>query len=70
MNAPDRLLTSREAADYLGCSERHVFANPKIPRVRLPGRGTRPLLRFRLSALDAYILAHTVEPVKAKRRAS
>lgn len=68
--ADNRLLTTRQAAEYLGVSERHIFANPRIPRVRLPGMGSRTMLRFRVADLDEYVSAHRVEPVVRTKRSA
>lgn len=59
----DRLLTAAEAARYLGYAEgtvRNYAAEGKIPSVKLPA------LRFRRSALDAWIEERDAE-VRAQR---
>ena len=58
--SPSSLVTSAEAADRLGCSERMVrklVQTRQVPFVRV-GR----LVRFRPEDLDRYIEAHTVTP--------
>lgn len=56
-NLPDRLITAEEAALYLGYSEgtvRNKASAGEIPFTKLPSGA----LRFRISALDAWIAAH------------
>ena len=56
--SPSSLVTSIEAADRLGCSERMVrklVQTRQVPFVRV-GR----LVRFRPEDLDRYVEAHTV----------
>lgn len=60
----DRLLTAREAAHYLGYSEGHVrnlSSEGAIPSVKLPSGA----LRFRRSALDAWMVERGPEQTKA-----
>ena len=55
---PRQLLTAAEAADWLGCSERHFESvlRPHIPEVDLarPGAG-RPMPRFDVDDLAAFV---------------
>ena len=56
------LLDKTAAAAYLGTTERHVqrlWAERRIPAVKI-GRK----VRFRVSDLDSWIAAHTVEAVE------
>lgn len=56
----DPLFTAKEAAEYLGVSERWIkaqLAEGAIPRTKL-----RKLNRFRKSDLDVWIAEHTTKP--------
>jgi hypothetical protein len=56
--APRKLLTPREAAAYLGCSEAHFEAQlrPHVPVVDLSRPGaSRPMPRFDVADLDEFI---------------
>jgi hypothetical protein len=52
---PDRLMTQRESAAYLDVSVSYLRAS-SCPKLLLPGTGPRgkPLVRYRLSDLDAW----------------
>ena len=62
-----RLLTSQEVADRLGVSERWVrdHATRRFPRIRAVKLG--PLLRFRLSDVEDFLIENST-PVPSKRR--
>lgn len=55
---PDPLLTIEEAADYLRTTER--WMRRSIDENRIPRTKVGRLVRFRQSALDAYLDANTV----------
>ena len=55
------LLTTAQAAAYLGISERHLQDRADIPRLDVgPPRGARPLWRYRLSDLEAFAARRVV----------
>jgi predicted DNA-binding transcriptional regulator AlpA len=72
---PDRLLNSREVAEWLGVSLDWVQAhatrrNPRIPAVLLgAGCHGRQMLRFRREDVEKFILDHMGEPSSLRRRA-
>ena len=60
--APCRLLTDKEAADYIGASRSYVralVANGKLPRVELPATngsdGRARMLRIDIRDLDRFV---------------
>lgn len=59
----DRLIAQREAAAYLGVSVSYLRAS-SCPKLLLPGTGPRgkPLVRYRLSDLDAWSGAYRRAP--------
>lgn len=74
--SPERLLNSREVAEWLGVSLDWVQAHargkksPRIPAVLLgTGRHGRQMLRFRREDVEKFILDHMGEPVSLRRRA-
>jgi hypothetical protein len=73
---PERLLNSREVADWLGVSLDWVQAHargkktPRIPAVLLgTGRRGRQMLRFRREDVEKFILDHMQDPTSLRRRA-
>lgn len=58
-----KLLTIQEAADALGVSVRYLEETKSIPRVQLPGKGTRRLIRFKVADLERIIDANTINPL-------
>lgn len=57
--AEDRMLSPRQAADYLGMSER--FVRECIARKRIPYSKIGRLVKFDRADLDAFIAANRVE---------
>ncbi len=73
---PERLLNSREVAEWLGVSLDWVQAHargkkiPRIPAVLLgAGRHGRQMLRFRREDVEKFILDHMQDPTSLRRRA-
>lgn len=57
------LMTPKQAAAFLGVSLRAFYYLSGVPRVRLPGRGERPVYRYDPAELRAYWrarLTHTL----------
>jgi predicted DNA-binding transcriptional regulator AlpA len=71
----ERLLNSREVAEWLGVSIDWVQAhatrrNPRIPAVCLgTGRNGRQMLRFRRPDIESFISEHMQSPSSLRRRA-
>ncbi len=71
----ERLLTSREVAEWLGVSIDWVQAHatrrtPRIRVVRLgTGPGGRQMLRFRRSDVEKFIAEHVEDTASLRRRA-
>src|SRR5438552_19150431 len=65
----ERLLSPQEVADRLGVSERWVrdHATRRSPRIRAVKLG--PMLRFRLSDVEDFVIENSV-PVPSKKRAA
>jgi len=61
--AGDRLLAQPEAAAYLGVSVSYLRAS-NCPKRLLPGTGPKgkPLVRYRLSELDAWADSYRLDP--------
>lgn len=58
---PQPLWTVAEVASFLGCSNRHVYkmvAEKRIPFSRVAG------LRFRPSAIEAWVASRQIEAVR------
>jgi predicted DNA-binding transcriptional regulator AlpA len=73
---PERLLNSREVAEWLGVSLDWVQAHargkkiPRIPAVLFgAGRHGRQMLRFRREDVEKFILDHMQDPTSLRRRA-
>jgi len=72
---PERLLNSREVAEWLGVSLDWVQAHatrrsPRIPAVLLgTGRRGRQMLRFRRADVEKFILDHMQDSASLRRRA-
>lgn len=73
---PERLLNSREVAEWLGVSLDWVQAHalgkkiPRIPAILLgAGRYGRPMLRFRREDVEKFIVDHMQDPTSLRRRA-
>lgn len=59
----DRLLTAKEAAEYLGLAEgtiRNKASRDEVPHIKL-GAGPNAPLRFRKSELDHWIIQKQAE---------
>jgi predicted DNA-binding transcriptional regulator AlpA len=73
--ASERLLNSREVAEWLGVSMDWVQAhatrrNPRIPAVRLgAGPAGRQMLRFRRTDVERFIAEHLEASPSLRRRA-
>lgn len=61
---PDELLTQRQAAGFLKVSISYLRASD-CPKVLLPGRGRRPLVRYRRSDLVAWAARWTTPALGA-----
>jgi hypothetical protein len=61
------LWTKRELADYLGVTVRAVERMP-IPRVTLPGRGRKPIVRYDPAQVRAWIDARRSRPMKSLQK--
>ena len=74
-SSSERLLNSREVAEWLGVSIDWVQAhatrrNPRIPAVRLgTGPNGRQMLRFRRADLERFIADHVEDSLSLRRRA-
>ena len=73
---PERLLNSREVAEWLGVSLDWVQAHsrgkkiPRIPAVLLgTGHHGRQMLRFRREDVEKFILDHIKDPASLRRHA-
>jgi hypothetical protein len=56
MAEPNALLRQKDAAAYLGVSVRYLRARKDIKTTTIPSvEGTRPLLRYRVADLDAWV---------------
>lgn len=70
MTKPDgALLTKHGVAEMLGVSVRTV-QNLKLPRVLLPGRGDREIVRYDPAEVRAYIESRKTSRVARLSRAS
>lgn len=61
--AAERLWTAKDVAQFLSVSVRKVYDLPGLPRVELPGRGERPIVRYLPAEVRAYSsarLSHSV----------
>jgi len=58
---PESLWTKRELAAYLGVTVRAVERMP-IPRVALPGRGKKPIVRYDPAQVRAWVDAMRSRP--------
>lgn len=61
------LWTKRELAEYLGVAVRAVERMP-IPRVTLPGRGRKPIVRYDPAQVRAWIDARRSRPMKSLQK--
>jgi hypothetical protein len=71
MMPDESLWTKRQLADYLGVTVRAAQRMP-IPRVTLPGRGKKPIVRYDPEQVRAWLDARRsrpVVPVTAARKA-
>jgi len=74
-SSSERLLNSREVAEWLGVSMDWVQAHasrrhPRIPAVRLgTGPSGRQMLRFRRTDLERFITDHMEDSLSLRRRA-
>ncbi len=59
---PESLWTKRELAEYLGVTVRAVERMP-VPRVTLPGRGKKPIVRYDPAQVRAWIDARRSRPL-------
>lgn len=62
--APEALWTKRELADYLGVALRALDRMP-VPRVELPGRGKKPIVRYDPVQVRAWLDARRSRPLKS-----
>jgi predicted DNA-binding transcriptional regulator AlpA len=64
----DRLLTTKDAAAFLGVSaaflERDRWANVEVPYVRVGSRA----VRYQLSELEAYVNSNRRRPTRSSER--
>lgn len=63
---PESLWTKRELADFLGLTVRAVERMP-VPRVELPGRGKKPIVRYDPVQVRAWVDAKRSRPLSLKK---
>lgn len=64
----ERFWSKRELAEYLGVTVRAV-ERMSIPRVTLPGRGTRPIVRYDPAQVRAWVDARRSRPIASIQKA-
>lgn len=69
MSATSEYLSQKEAAAHLGVSVRYFQLHVAVTPKTLPGRGAKPMLRYRRTDLDAWV-DRVSDPKSRVRKAS